>query len=54
MSTDKENIIIYASILALLLIVVCSMLVSFNIYDILYSIFTLGVIVKYIILCHKD
>ena len=54
MSTDKENIAFYVSILTLLLIVVCSMFVSFNIYDILYVIFLAGVIIRYITLCRKD
>lgn len=54
MSTDNENIIFYVSILTLLMIVVCSMLVSFNIYDILYVIFTIFAIVRYIMLCRKD
>lgn len=54
MSTDKENIIIYISVLTLLMIVVCSMLVSFNLYDILYVIFTVFVIIRYVMLSRKN
>lgn len=54
MSTDKENIIVYLSILTLLGMVVCSMLVSFNIYDGLYVLFTLYVIIRYMYLSRKN
>ena len=53
MSTDKENIIIYGSILTLFLMVVCSMLVSFNIYDILYVLFIITAIIRFIIISRK-
>ena len=54
MSTDKENIVIYASILTFLFLVVCSMLVKFNIYDFLYVIFAIYAIIRYIMLSRKN
>ena len=54
MSTDKENIVIYLSIFTLLAMVVCSMLVKFNIYDCLYVLFTIFVIGRYIYLSRKN
>ncbi len=54
MSTDKENLVIYLSVLALLVIVVCSMLVKFNLCDCLYGLFVIYAIGRYIYLCRKN
>ena len=54
MTTEKENLIFYLSILTLLGIVVCSMLVNFNICDGLYILFTVITIIRYTYLSRKN
>lgn len=54
MTTDKENIVFYIGILTLLLMIVCSMLVKFNMYDALYVLFMITVIIRFILISRED